>query len=440
VEEVLYDQVYIESFATSVGSSNVFSSSGSGSGEKLGNITVILKKERDKSSLELIEDLRNELVNIKIAKVTVAQPSEGPPSGAPVLIKFFGEDLDDLEKVVIKTEEILKNIPGTVDITNSMKGNVTEFVLKINRSKLAENNLSPVRIASILRTAVYGVDATTIKTGGEDIDVLVKLNLNIDNVDPDLTSRTTIDSIRQMEINTSNGVVLLGSLIDVTIQKNNASISHEEGERIATASAQLQKGANAVEINKVFQSEMKKDSEFLPEGVFLKIGGENEDIAKTFTEMLMALVAGLLLVIVVLILQFNSFRQTFFIVVGVLMSLIGVLFGLTIIGSAFSFPSFIGVIALAGIVVNNAIILIDTMNVMRKERTEVSVKDIVIESSVLRLRPILLTTLTTVIGMTPLILASGMWGPLAYSIIFGLSFATVITLVLIPILYLKYTK
>ncbi len=441
VEEILYEQPYIESFATSVGSSNVFSNSGSGSGEKLGNITVILKKERDKGSLELIEDLRVELAGIKMAKVTVAQPSNGPPSGAPVLIKFFGENLDDLEKVVIKAEDILKNIPGTVDTTNSMKDNITEFVLKINRSKLTENNLSPVRVASILRTAVYGVDATTIKTGGEDIDVLVKLNLNTDSVDPNLTSRTTVDSIRQMEINTPSGVVLLGSLVDVTIQKNNASISHEEGERIATVSAQLKKGANAVEINGAFQSEMKKDQTFLPEGISLKTGGENEDIAKTFTEMLMALVAGLLLVIVVLILQFNSYRQTFFIVVGVLMSLIGVLFGLTIIGSTFSFPSFIGVIALAGIVVNNAIILIDTMNTMRKEKVGVSLRNIVIESSVLRLRPILLTTLTTVIGMAPLIFASGMWGPLAYSIIFGLSFATVITLILIPILYLRaYSK
>jgi len=441
VEEILYSQSYIESFATSVGSSNAFSGSGSSSGEKLGNITVLLKKDRSVSSLDLIEELRAQLVSIKIAKVTVAQPGSGPPSGAPILIKFFGDDLDDLERVVVKAEVILKNISGTVDTTNSMKDNVTEFVLRINRSKLTENNLSPVRVASILRTAVYGVNATTIKTGGEDIDVLVKLNLNVNNVDPDLTSRTTIDSIRQMEINTPTGVILLGSLVDVSIQKSNASISHEDGDRIATASAQLKQGANAVEINKQFQAQIKEDPDFLPAGVSLKTGGENEDIAKTFTEMVMALIAGLLLVIVVLILQFNSFRQTFFIVAGVLLSLIGVLFGLTIIGSVFSFPSFIGVIALAGIVVNNAIILIDTMNKMKLEKIELSIREVVIKSSILRLRPVLLTTLTTVIGMIPLLFASSMWGPLAFSIIFGLSFATIITLILIPVLYVRaYSK
>jgi len=163
------------------------------------------------------------------------------------------------------------------------------------------------------------------------------------------------------------------------IQKSNASISHEDGDRIATASAQLKQGANAVEINKQFQAQIKEDPDFLPAGVSLKTGGENEDIAKTFTEMVMALIAGLLLVIVVLILQFNSFRQTFFIVAGVLLSLIGVLFGLTIIGSVFSFPSFIGVIALAGIVVNNAIILIDTMNKMKLEKIELSIREVVIK-------------------------------------------------------------
>ncbi|MBU1046167.1 efflux RND transporter permease subunit [Patescibacteria group bacterium] len=440
IEEVLYSQPYIESFATTVGSSNAFSDSGSGSGEKLGNITVLLKDKRSKTSSELVEDLRIALVGIKTAEIKVAQPSDGPPSGAPISIKFFSEDLDDLERVVLKAESILKDISGTVDVTNSMKSNVVEFVLEIDRAKLSDNNLSATMIAQVLRTAVYGVDATTIKTGGEDIDVLVKLNLNPENVDPSLTSRTTIDSIRQMEIVTQNGIVLLGSLVDINLQKSNSSISHEDGERIATVSAQLKKGANALEINKEFQSKIDDGTLSLPQGVSLKTGGENEDIAQTFTEMLMALIAGMILVIVVLILQFDSFRQTSFIVVGVVFSLIGVLVGLTLTGNAFSFPSFIGVIALAGIVVNNAIILIDTMNVMRKNKPEVSIKNIVIESASIRLRPVLLTTITTVIGMVPLLFASATWNPLAYSIIFGLSFATVITLILVPILYLRYTK
>ena len=440
VEEILYNQPYIESFETSVGSSNSYSNSGSSSGEKLGNMTIILRKDRTRTSYQLVEILRKELSSIKTAKITVAQPGSGPPTDAPINIKFFGENLDDLEKAVSRAEDVLKEISGTVDVTNSMENNVLEFVLSIDRAKLAESGLSPVYLAQILRTSIYGVDATTIKTDGEDIDVLVKLNLNSENVDPSLTSQTTVDAIRQMEINTAQGKILLGSLLDINLSKNNSSIRHEDGDRIATVSSQLLEGANAVVINKEFNQKIEDGTLVIPEGVRLKTGGENEDIMQTFTEMLMALVAGLMLVIVVLILQFDSFKQTFFIVVGVMMSLIGVFVGLTITGNAFSFPSFIGVIALAGIVVNNAIILIDTMNTMRLEKPNLDLAEVVIESSVSRLRPILLTTLTTVIGMVPLIFASSMWAPLSFSIIFGLSFATVITLVLVPVLYFRNTK
>jgi len=440
VEEILYNQPYIDSFVSTTGSSNAFGFSGSSGGEKLGNITVLLKDQRSMTSDEIISLLREELAVIKTAKVTIAQPSNGPPSGSAVSIKFFGNDLDDLERVVTQAGDILKTIPGTVDVTNSMSNNTTEFVLDIDRSKLSEFGLTPVMVAQVLRTAVHGVVATTIKTGGDDIDVSVKLNLNTDSVNPDLSSITTVDSIRQIGINTPNGSVLLGSLLKISAERSNASISHEDGERVATVSSDLSSGGNAVQVNKEFQAKIDEGALVLPSGVTLETGGENQDIAQTFTEMLIALVAGMLLVIVVLILQFNSYRQTFFIVVGVLLSLIGVLVGLTLTGNYFSFPSFIGVIALAGIVVNNAIILIDTMNVMRKNFTEKTLEEVAVESSLVRLRPILLTTITTVIGMVPLLFASSMWAPLSYAIIFGLSFATIITLFLIPVLYVRYTK
>jgi len=440
VEEILYEQSYIESFVTTTGSSNAFSMVGSSSGEKFGNITILLKEKRDKNSDEIVELLRQKLAVIKTAKITVAQASNGPPSGSAISLKFFGEDLNDLEKVVRQAEGILKKIPGTADVENSMKSNTLEFVLTVDRAKLSEFGLTPVSVAQVLRMAIHGVTATTIKTSGEDIDVSVKLNLNTKNINPDLSSVTTVDSLRQIEVNTPKGSVLLGSLLETSLEKSNAFINHEDGKRIATVSSNLSQGGNAVQINKEFQEKIRDGILVLPVGVTVKTGGENEDIAQTFTEMSLALVAGLLLVIVVLILQFNSFKQTFFIAVGVVLSLIGVLFGLTITGNAFSFPSFIGVIALAGIVVNNAIILIDTMNVGRKETPEKSLEEVVVEASLIRLRPIFLTTSTTVIGMIPLLFSSAMWAPLAYAIIFGLSFATIITLVLIPVLYVRYSK
>jgi len=138
------------------------------------------------------------------------------------------------------------------------------------------------------------------------------------------------------------------------------------------------------------------------------------------------------------VLQFASYRQAFYVVSIVPLSLIGVFFGLAISGKALSFPSLMGFIALSGIVVNNSIILIDRMNKIRIDNPDMDMKEVVIEGATSRLRPILLTTLTTIIGMIPLTYASDLWSPLAFAIMFGLSFAVIVTLVLVPMLYYRW--
>jgi len=176
----------------------------------------------------------------------------------------------------------------------------------------------------------------------------------------------------------------------------------------------------------------------LPNGVELKIGGETEEIQQSFQDMFRALVFGLLLVMAILVLQFNSFREAFFIIAIVPFTLIGIFVGLALTGKPLSFPSLMGLIALAGIVVNNSIILIDVMKHLRKNQPELSIQEVVLQGATSRLRPILLTTLTTVIGIFPLTYATALWSPLAFSIMFGLTFAVVLTLILVPILYHRW--
>jgi HAE1 family hydrophobic/amphiphilic exporter-1 len=166
-------------------------------------------------------------------------------------------------------------------------------------------------------------------------------------------------------------------------------------------------------------------------------GGETEDSNQAFIEMALALVVGILLMVAVLVLQFNSYLHTKYVLTILPYSLIGIMFGLSLTQNPLSFPSIMGFIALSGIVVNNSILLIDMMNSMRKQAPDRPVKDIVLEASGNRLRPILLTTTTTVIGMVPLTYAGDLWSPLAYAVMFGLVFSVVITLVLIPILYYR---
>src|SRR5262249_43583676 len=151
-----------------------------------------------------------------------------------------------------------------------------------------------------------------------------------------------------------------------------------------------------------------------------------------------ALIAGALLMLSVLILEFNSFRHSFYLLSIIPLSLVGVFGGLTLVGSPLSLPAMLGVIALAGVVINHAIILMDSIGRLHRTRPELSLEEVVVEAASIRFRPIVLTTVVTVVGMLPLIFAAGFWGPLAFAVMFGLAFSLLLTLMLIPMLYYRW--
>ncbi len=436
VEEFLYNNSYVESFVTTVGSASSFNKSGGGANTKLANITVNLKKNRNKTSTQIVEILRKELSSISSASVFTQEAKSGPPSGDPVTIKFIGDDLNALSTAVSKGETLLTSIEGTVDAQSSLRDDGTQFVIAVDKAKSAEVGLTASQLAQILRTAVSGVTATTIKKQEKDIDVVVKLNLNSSFINPEDTTKTTIDSIKQIPIVTSSGTVLLGSLISSSVGEGRSAISHEGRKRIATVSSKLKSGITAVEVTNKFEKRIKELN--LPENISVSYGGDTEEVNNSFKDMLLALVEGMLLMLAILVLEFNSFRFTSYLLGVVPLSLIGVLTGLAITGRPISFPAMLGVIALAGIIINHAIILLDSMIRNLEKNEHGSLRDVIIESSVVRLRPIFLTTITTVIGMFPLASAGGMWGPLAYSIMFGLMFAMILTLILVPVLFYRF--
>jgi len=434
VEEVLYRDPRIDSLVTTIGASSSFSESTTDT--KLANITINLRKDRQEKSSTILNDLRREISKIKTVEARILEPNNGPPTGAPILIQFFGDDFIEIEAAANRAADVLKSIPGTAAVTTSTKNSNTEFVLTINKAKASEIGLDAVTIAQTLRTAIYGTIATTIKKQTDDIDVVVKLNLNPDFRDTHETNQASIDAIRQITIETPRGPVILGSLIEISLQHGRAIIRHENLKRVTNVTGNLETGFTVGEIIKAFEE--KQALLALPPSVLMKIGGETEDVQESFADLGRALVVGVLLIMAILILQFNSFRYSFYIVVIIPLSLIGIFLGLLLSGRAVSFPSIMGFIALSGIVVNNSIILIDAMNAMRIKAPEKTIQEIVIESAVSRLRPILLTTLTTVIGVIPLTFASELWAPLAYAIMFGLSFAVIITLLLVPIMYNRW--
>lgn len=444
VEEILYSSPYIDSFVTTVGASSALSGSGGGAGSKLANITVMLPKNHTLSSTDIVEKLRKELAPITSATVKVDQGNNGPPSGDPVVIKFMGDSLQEISDAASKSESILQSIPGTQDVTTSLRDDGTQFEITIDKNKATSVGLSSASVAQLLRTAVSGVKATTIKKSGIDIDIVVKLDLNPDFVNPEDTTKASIDSIKGIPIATPTGTILLGSLIQTKVSESRAVISHEDQKRVATVTSKLSSTGNALVVTNEFKKHEKELN--LPSTVFVTYGGDNAEINKTFTEMALALLAGMAGMLAILVLEFNSFRYSFYLLFTIPLSLIGVLGGLTLTGQALSFSSMLGLIALAGVIINHAIILLDSiLHRLDNEKKQMEagtsgkkLRDVIVEASAIRLRPIFLTTITTVIGMIPLAGVSALWGPLAFAIMFGLAFAMILTLVLIPVFFYRY--
>ena len=435
IEEKLYGEQDIENFITTVGGTSAFSGSPE-NGERFGNVLLLLLKDRNRTSGELLSDLRQKFALFDKGVVRIAEPQGGPPVGAPILIKFFGDDLGELSEIAVRAKGILKDIPGTIDVEAGGENDGLEFVLTADHAKFAELGLTSASVAGTLRTAVYGTEATSIRTLRDDIRVVVRGNLNTETANSDLANHATIDSVKQIPLSTPRGEVLLGSVLHITLEKATQLIAHEDRKRVISLTSQVLADANVRDTTNLFVSRFESELE-LPAGVSMNVGGENEEVDESFKEMFYALIAGIFLMFGIVVLAFNSLRLGWYTLLTVPLTMIGVIGGLFLTQKPVSFPSLLGIVALAGVVINNAIILVDSFLHRLRENLQGDYKKILVETAVNRLRPILLTTITTVVGMIPLIFTAAIWAPLAYTIMFGLLFATVLTLLMIPILLLR---
>lgn len=436
VEELLYQEDAIESFTVTVGSGSAFG--GGGAGEKFASIFINLQPDRSRTSGEIIEDLRLKTNSLADLNLTISQPNSGPPTDADIIIKFLGEDLGQLNTIANQAATLLRTLPDTVNINTNTNNNNTEFVLELDKAKTAALGIAPAQVSQVARTAIFGTEATTLTTLQEDIPVTIKLNINnTDNITSNKNNHTSIDTIKRITIPSPNGPVPLDTLVTVGLRESNSIIEHENNQRVVSITADVAEGGNARETQAAAITAITEQLN-IPDGITISTsGGETEESNRAFQEMFLALVIGIGLMVGVLTLQFNSFLHTRYVLSILPYSLIGIMFGLAVTGNALSFPSIMGFIALSGIVVNNSILLIDTMNKLRRHNPTLPIQDIVLRGSSSRLRPIILTTVTTVCGMIPLLYAGDIWVPLAYAVMFGLIFSVLITLLLIPILYFR---
>lgn len=409
---------------------------GGGNNSHQANFTIKVDPTSSDKSLSLIDEYNNKLENILPSEVVVRGLEDGPPQGSPITINISGESIESVEAVAQNYIQILRTIPEAQNVRLSSPESNGEFVLEIDKIRAGIYGVSAVDVASLLRTVTTGTTATVIKDGQTDTDVVVSYS-NVNNgsnlgVAPEISLAT----IEGLTINTPFGSVPLSTFAIINLTNSRSVIEHEDGQRQIKVLADVKKGVTPGEVLADF-NEARKNLELSPT-VSVNFGGEQEDIAESFADMGKAMILGMFLIYALLVWQFQSFKQPFYIMTSIPLSLIGVMVGLFVVRLPLSFPGFIGVVALAGIVVNNAIILIDRINNDRQKG--LSKIEAVKESTKTRLRPIMLTTITTVLGILPLALSSETWGPLAYSIVFGLSFSTILTLFLIPILYNRFEK
>lgn len=430
IEDIIANIPDVDTMFVSVGGSGGISLSGSGSGDTA-SINVSLKplRQREKSTAEIVEDIREKASMISGAEINVTEAgmSMGMLSGgAPLSIKISGPDLETLETLSQEVELILNEIEGTRQVESSISGSRPEARIYVNRDRASYYGLGTAQVASLVRTTVEGRVATRYRVDGEEIDINVQF--------PEENMRT-YEQLKGIKIASPIGVeVPLSDIAEISIEKGPISISRSNQERYVTVSSQL----FGRDIGSVMEDANDKlQSLSLPSEYSIEFGGEVKEMQEAFISLGQALLLAIVLVYMIMAAQFESLLHPFVIMFSVPLAYSGSALGLVLAEVSLSVPSLLGVIMLAGIVVNNSIVLVDYINQLRQRGMER--QDAILEAGPTRLRPILMTTLTTILGLVPLALGIGegaeMQTPMAVVVIGGLITSTVLTLVIIPVIY-----
>lgn len=407
----------------------------------LGRLTVefIDFDKRAESSVTTMNRIRDRLGIFPGAEVVLEKETMGPPTGDPISIEISGPDVTVLGDLAAQIKEIIRPTPGLVDLKDDYIKSKPEFRVDIDREKAALLGLSTATIASTIRNAMYGLDSGKYREGEDEYDIKVRLPLE---------KRKSIDDIKNIKIATSTGeYVPISSVADINLGAGFGRISRVNFKRVVTVTANVS-GRSSIEVLNDVSAKLANFE--TPAGYKISYTGEKEDQDEAVAFLSKAFSIAIFLILMVLMIEFNSIAQTSIILGTVLLSLGGVFWGLLITQTPFGIMmTGIGVISLAGVVVNNGIILIDYTNKLREKGYKM--REAVIHGGAVRFRPVLLTAMTAILGMLPMATGYGIsirtlsiekgaemaqwWGPMANAIIFGLSFATVLTLVVVPVLY-----
>jgi multidrug efflux pump len=426
----------------------------------------------DVSTKEIMTNIKEAIREFPEAKITVSKDNMGPPVGKPINVEVSGEDYGELIEYVEVIKKIMEdaNVPGVDQLKTDFTADKQELQFIVNRDAARRFNLSTAQIGSEIRSALFGKEVSKFKQGEDEYKIQLRYDDKYQNDIGDLLN--TLITFRSP----SNGQISqvpISAVADLKYTNTYGSVKRLNMDRVITIFSEVEEGFNPNAIVAKF----KQVLEDVPakEGYMFKFTGEQEEQAKTTAFFMNAMIIAVFIIFLIIVTQFNSIIGPVIILASVMFSTIGVFLGFGLFKMPFViFMCGIGIISLAGVVVNNAIVLIDYTNLLRKRKREelgvpkdgtLPTKEIyetIIESGRTRLRPVLLTAITTVLGLVPLAIGlninffsllteldaqfytggdnADFWGPMAWTIIFGLLFATFLTLIVVPVMYLLGDK
>jgi HAE1 family hydrophobic/amphiphilic exporter-1 len=430
VENRLLDIPEVELVFTSVGSAGTMMMSSGSGGTNTSTLYVKLcpKNERQRGVEMVAEDMRQQLAGLAGTKVAVSvmDATSSFGSTSPVVVQVSGDDLDVLREISTEVTDIVRSTPGTREVTSSITDGNPEMQIRIDRARAAAYGLTPMQVASEIKSAMDGTVATRYKVNGQEVDVKVSYTSE---------GHSDVDYLTNLTILSPQGaVVKLSQIATFELAQGPVQIIREDQVRKAEVTADLlNRDLNSV----MTDIQASIDQMNLPAGYEITFGGENEEMMESFASLAVALLLAIILVYAVMAVQYESFFNPFVIMFSIPTCIIGVVFGLLLTGRSFSITAFIGVIMLVGIAVANAIVYVDYLKRLRERGMERD--EAIAEAGRVRLRPILMTAFTTILAMLPMAIGLGegaeLIAPLATVVIGGLLASTLITLVLVPVVY-----
>ncbi|TWU20895.1 efflux RND transporter permease subunit [Bythopirellula polymerisocia] len=445
----------LQHYVTAVGSSGGLATrieNDPASGPEFGEVMVDLLSPLDRSihEQEVINDLRREIRPLPGMKYSIKEIEDGPPGGSDVAVRLTGDNLEQLGNLGKLLADRFKQMRGTVDASTDYRDDNPELIIEPKPEVVGLYGLTEAQIAQAVQVAIAGDSQIQLTLDDEDVTLRLQLAPKYQRYP---------NSLKRLMVSAPDGrQASISELADIRNDVSLFSINRYERDRAVVAKCDVVKPTLPDDVFKVLREEILPELGFRPakgnsmvflgkpttpsEGVKAEFTGENEERDKNFGYLVRSMLLGVVLIFAILVTQFNSFRQSLIVMLTVPLSFIGVTIGMWFLGYPFSLASFIGLVALTGIVVNDAIVMVDFTNQARERG--LPLREALVEAGMNRLRPVLLTTVTTIGGLLPLLLnisgGAEFWQPLTAAIIFGLAFATVLTLIVIPVCYsLAYT-